>query len=106
MPLFCPQASMIGTRMGMVWFPVAIGMLVGSPIAGKLIQYQGRNLVWWPLQVFVGLSFVVAVLICLIPLIALHKKAAAAKLAEHNSQSLRQLVSANDSQVTELRSSA
>lgn len=52
-----PNLSVLGTRMGMLAIPMAIGLLIGTPIAGALEQVS-----WTGLQVFcgafVGISFI------------------------------------------------
>ncbi|KAI2991325.1 hypothetical protein CBS147482_9028 [Aspergillus niger] len=47
-PVISPTPSVIGTRMGMQWFAVSLGALIGAPIGGALEGYGGSNgfLVW------------------------------------------------------------
>ncbi len=44
-----PSLSVIGVRMGMLFVPIAAGLLVGNPIAGALVRSG-----WINLQVFCG----------------------------------------------------
>ena len=44
-----PPLTVIGVRMGMLFVPVAAGLLVGNPIAGALLRNG-----WIDLQVFCG----------------------------------------------------
>ena len=44
-----PSLSVIGVRMGMLFIPIAAGLLVGNPIAGALVRSG-----WIDLQAFCG----------------------------------------------------
>ena len=46
-----PSLSIIEVRMGMLLVPIAVGLLVGTPIAGALL-HSG----WIDLQVFCGVT--------------------------------------------------
>ena len=89
-PLFTPNPTLIGTRMGMAMFPCGLGMLVGSPIGGAIIRQGGQDLRWWPLQVMVGLGMVIALLLCIYPLLYLirgQKQTEKQRLASHTTSS-------------------
>lgn len=67
-PVLSPSLNVIGTRMGMCWMFGGIGVLIGSPIAGALVDVRKAD--FTPAQVFAA-SMVVAASLCLIvPLIA------------------------------------
>lgn len=73
-PLFTSDPTMLGTRMGMAWFPVGVGLLVSAPIGGAIIDsFQGK-IVWWPLQVFAGGAITVSLFFCILPLMHLRKR--------------------------------
>lgn len=46
-----PSLSVIGVRMGMLFVPIAIGLLVGNPVAGALLRTG-----WLDLQMFCGVA--------------------------------------------------
>lgn len=68
-PLLCPSISVIGTRTGMYWAVSALGVLIGSPIAGALVVSDSSRTVWWHLQVFSGLCMSLATALLVCPLI-------------------------------------
>ncbi|KAL9085830.1 MAG: hypothetical protein Q9159_004495 [Coniocarpon cinnabarinum] len=74
LPHLCPSPELLGTRMGMHWCVVAIGVLIGGPIGGALINSRGASLTWWPLQVFLGVSMGLAATLCSSPLIPLRRR--------------------------------
>lgn len=41
-----PDRSLVGTRMGMGYAAMTVGMLVGTPAAGAILQSKGFNSVW------------------------------------------------------------
>ncbi|KAJ5219520.1 MFS general substrate transporter [Penicillium chermesinum] len=41
-----PDRSLIGTRMGMGYAVMIIGNLIGTPVAGTILQSRGFNLMW------------------------------------------------------------
>ncbi|KAF9884238.1 hypothetical protein FE257_001970 [Aspergillus nanangensis] len=41
-----PQRSLIGTRMGMGYAVMTVGNLIGSPVAGVILQKNGFNSMW------------------------------------------------------------
>ncbi|KAL9055519.1 MAG: hypothetical protein Q9162_003516 [Coniocarpon cinnabarinum] len=62
-PLMCPDASLLGTRIGMTYTPAAFGILVGSPIGGKLITGSASGgPTWWHFQVFTAFAMILGVL--------------------------------------------
>ena len=58
-PLLSPSLDVIGTRLGMHWAAIGLGVLIGSPIAGALLSYSSSQVVWWHLQTFSGLAMAV-----------------------------------------------
>ncbi|KAI9725894.1 MAG: hypothetical protein M1834_009457 [Cirrosporium novae-zelandiae] len=44
--LLSPNPSLVGTRMGMSFSMVAIGLLIGTPIAGAILNDHGFGAVW------------------------------------------------------------
>ena len=45
----CPSLSVVGVRMGMLFVPTAMGLLIGNPIAGAILR-KG----WPALETFCG----------------------------------------------------
>ncbi len=66
-PLLCPSRSVIGTRTGMYWAVSALGILIGSPVAGALVVSGPSGKVWWHLQVFAGLCMVMGTALLVYP---------------------------------------
>ncbi|KAL9620721.1 MAG: hypothetical protein Q9160_004734 [Pyrenula sp. 1 TL-2023] len=64
-PILCPSLAVVGTRSGMFWAAIGLGLLIGSPIAGALIENDEGDPAWWRLQVFSGIMMLVSA-ICLI----------------------------------------
>ncbi|KAH8430935.1 putative MFS monocarboxylate transporter [Aspergillus melleus] len=60
-PVMCPDPSYLGTRMGMMWGISSFGSLVGTPIAGALVDLTTAE--FWRAQVFAGCLMVGAVLL-------------------------------------------
>jgi MFS family permease len=77
-PLFCPALDVIGTRSGMYWFWVGLGLLVGSPIAGAIYDVKMATSDWWRLQVFAGVFMMAAGVLTIYPVLHLHRKRQAA----------------------------
>lgn len=73
-PLFCPSLDVIGTRTGMFWSVVAFGVLIGSPIAGALIDTEAKEIRWWPLQVFAGTVMTAGTLAFIYPVMHVRRK--------------------------------
>lgn len=75
-PLFSPSLALIGTRSGMYWASIGLGILVGSPIAGALFELDAKrpDTTWWRLQVFAGCVMLASVFVTILPLMHLHKR--------------------------------
>ncbi|KAJ5832497.1 hypothetical protein N7474_000808 [Penicillium riverlandense] len=73
-PCLAPSVNMIGTRTGMLWTAVAIGMLIGSPIAGALIEYGDGNIKWWRVQLFAGLCMAISSFFFVYPTVYVRRK--------------------------------
>lgn len=71
-PKICPDPSKMGSRMGISWTFVAIAMLVGSPIAGVLVDLETKAFVG--AQVWSGATLGVGVLLQVVVWISLAKK--------------------------------
>jgi predicted MFS family arabinose efflux permease len=63
-PTLSPSMSVIGTRLGMSWITAAIGILIGSPIAGALVDLKTNDFL--KAIVFSG-SVMAGGVLCLIP---------------------------------------
>lgn len=74
-PLFSPSLAVIGTRSGMYWVWVGLGMLIGSPISGAIHDPRSARTDWWRLQVFAGVFMMAAALLTIYPVIHLRRKA-------------------------------
>ena len=68
-PILSPSLGVTGTRLGMAWSFTGLGVLVGSPIAGALIDPDTAD--FFASQMFVGVCMAVAVLILTVPLVAI-----------------------------------
>lgn len=64
-PVFCPDPSYMGTRLGMMWGISSFGALAGTPIAGALVNLDRAGFL--RAQVFAGCMMVGAVLLQLWP---------------------------------------
>ena len=73
-PLLSPSLTVIGTRTGMYWAGVGIGVLIGSPIGGALIDIKASKVDWWHLTVLAGLFMMAAALLCIYPVIYIRRK--------------------------------
>jgi predicted MFS family arabinose efflux permease len=72
LPLFCPSIGVIGTRSGMYWVFVGLGMLIGSPAGGAIYGgTQGEGV--WQLPVFAGAFMFAAATLTLYPIVYLRK---------------------------------
>ncbi|KAJ5923395.1 hypothetical protein N7454_008640 [Penicillium verhagenii] len=60
-PVFCPNPSYMGTRLGMMWGISSFGALAGSPIAGALINLDTAYFL--QAQVFAGCMMLGAILL-------------------------------------------
>ncbi|KAI0017195.1 major facilitator superfamily domain-containing protein [Xylariomycetidae sp. FL0641] len=76
-PLFCPSLSVLGTRSGMYWIWVGLGMLIGNPIAGAIHDLTSLDDDWWRLQVFAAVFMLAAALVNIYPVIHIRRKASA-----------------------------
>lgn len=56
-----PDLSKIGTRIGMTLFVAGIALLIGSPIAGAIVDQQSHagGLTFWGMLVFAGVVVLV-----------------------------------------------
>ncbi|KZF19209.1 MFS general substrate transporter [Xylona heveae TC161] len=57
-----PSLQMVGTRMGMSFCFAGLGLLIGTPVAGAILQSSG----WLGTQLFCACSVTVAVACCLV----------------------------------------
>ncbi|EED21454.1 MFS monocarboxylate transporter, putative [Talaromyces stipitatus ATCC 10500] len=73
-PLFSPSIEVIGTRVGMFWAGVGVGVLIGSPIAGAMVDLQPGDIQWWRLQVFSGVLMAAGALCFVYPVLYVRKK--------------------------------
>ena len=76
-PLFCPSMAVVGTRSGMYWVFVGLGMLIGSPIGGAIHDGKSSSREdggWWQLQVFAGIFMMTAAVLTVYPVIHLRRK--------------------------------
>jgi predicted MFS family arabinose efflux permease len=70
-PVLSPSMAVIGTRLGMSWATAAIGILIGTPIAGALVDVRTSDFVHG--EVFAG-AVMAAGVVCLIhPLVKVTK---------------------------------
>lgn len=53
----CPSSDVVGVRLGMLLFPWALGLLVGTPIGGEIL---GADRNWLGLQAFTGSVLIAA----------------------------------------------
>ncbi|THZ72070.1 MFS general substrate transporter [Aureobasidium pullulans] len=53
-PQICPRKEVVGVRMGMAWASASFGVLVGTPVSGKLINVETGS--FWKAQVFIGVA--------------------------------------------------
>ncbi|OJZ82000.1 hypothetical protein ASPFODRAFT_222498 [Aspergillus luchuensis CBS 106.47] len=64
---FCPDSDFLGTRMGMMWGISSFGSLVGTPVAGALVNLETADFV--RAQVFAGCLMVGAVVLQVWPVV-------------------------------------
>ncbi|CRG83865.1 Multidrug resistance protein MdtL [Talaromyces islandicus] len=67
-PLLSPSLKVIGTRSGMYWASVGLGVLIGGPVAGALIDINAAQVHWWKLQIFAGTFMAVATICYIYPI--------------------------------------
>ncbi|GFF93409.1 hypothetical protein IFM47457_09523 [Aspergillus lentulus] len=70
-PALCPDPNYLGTRMGMMWGISSFGSLVGTPIAGALVDLSQANFL--KAQVFAGCLMVGGVMLQLWPVLVVMK---------------------------------
>ncbi|KAI1871147.1 hypothetical protein JX265_006187 [Neoarthrinium moseri] len=70
-PTLSPSLGVIGARLGMSWATAALGVLIGAPVAGALVDVANANFVL--AQTFGGVSMALAVSLMTIPVIAAHR---------------------------------
>lgn len=70
-----PNLNVLGTRLGMVWMCGGIGVLIGTPIAGALVDLTAGNFV--KAQAFGGAMMAAATICLLYPWLAIHRTALA-----------------------------
>jgi len=64
----CPDLSKLGTNLGMTLFSSGIGLLVGTPIAGAIVDHQstaGSEVVFWGAFTFSGIAVLIGGLLLL-----------------------------------------
>lgn len=57
-----PHPGVIGLRLGMVFVPIAFGLLIGSPIAGAILK-SGNGDNWKALEAFCGSCILLSVIL-------------------------------------------
>jgi len=72
-PLLAPSPNIMGTRLGMSWSAAAIGVLVGTPIAGALVDIETDNFLH--AQIFSAVMMTIGALCLIYPVIAILKYA-------------------------------
>ncbi|KIM93550.1 hypothetical protein OIDMADRAFT_137595 [Oidiodendron maius Zn] len=75
-PLLSPSLGVIGTRTGMLWAGVGVGMLIGSPIAGALVDETSGKIHWWHAQLFAALCMTFSSFFFVYPTIYVRRKKA------------------------------
>jgi len=70
-PLLVPSPEVMGTRLGMSWSAAAIGVLVGTPIAGALVDIETGNFLH--IQIFSAVMMTVGALCLVYPVFAIFK---------------------------------
>ncbi|KAI0025890.1 putative MFS monocarboxylate transporter [Xylariomycetidae sp. FL0641] len=73
-PLFCPSIAVMGTRGGMFWLFIGLGMLIGAPIGGAIYNPKQGEGGLWRLQVFAGVMELAGALFLIYPIMHLRKK--------------------------------
>lgn len=68
LPVLAPSMSVVGTRLGTLWMFGSVGVLIGAPIAGAIVDVQRGYFV--PGQCFAGAMVAAASLCLLTPLVA------------------------------------
>ncbi|KAI0102569.1 putative MFS monocarboxylate transporter [Nemania sp. FL0031] len=73
-PLFCPTLTVLGTRSGMYWIWVGLGILIGSPIAGAIYDPTSTSTDYWRLPVFAGVFMLGAAILNLYPVTHIRRR--------------------------------
>ncbi|KAL4941423.1 major facilitator superfamily domain-containing protein [Aspergillus oleicola] len=68
LPSLCASMSVLGTRTGMYWASVGLGVLVGGPIGGTLVGGMEGKSDWLPLQIFAACCMAAAAVFLIYPL--------------------------------------
>ena len=63
LPQLSPTLQVLGTRTGMYWAGIGLGLLIGSPIGGALVNIQSPPIEWWHLQL-IDAMFMFAGAVC------------------------------------------
>lgn len=72
-PALSPNMDIAGTRLGMSWAAAALGILVGTPIAGVLVK-DGQGVAGFrAMEGFSGAIMVAGGILLVVPLIACHR---------------------------------
>jgi MFS family permease len=71
-PWLSPSMDVIGTRLGMGWFPVGISVLVGSPIAAAAANIPEDDFLG--MQLFSGIMMAAGGCLFVVPLLHIRKK--------------------------------
>ncbi|KAI0160026.1 putative MFS monocarboxylate transporter [Hypoxylon sp. FL1284] len=82
LPLFCPSLSVVGSRSGIYWAFVGLGILIGSPIGGAVHDSQSARSGRWQVQVFAGILMMAAAVVVVYPIIRLRRNVQAGHRAE------------------------
>lgn len=79
-PVISEGPNVIGTRLGMQWFPTGVGFLIGSPIAGSLLSgVVNTRTAFVHLQIFAGAIMTGGGAFLVLPLLAIFRHDAKAK---------------------------
>ena len=73
-PRFTPSARLVGTHTGMISTALEIRMLIGSPIAGALIEYGSGDFHCQRTQLFVGLFITISAVFFVYPVSYIQQK--------------------------------
>ncbi|RHZ51855.1 hypothetical protein CDV55_101939 [Aspergillus turcosus] len=83
-PALCPDPNYLGTRMGMMWGISSLGSLVGTPIAGALVDLSDADFL--SAQVFAGCLMVGGVMLQLWPVLVVMKHDHSVNLDDRNNR--------------------
>lgn len=72
--LFSPSLAVIGTRSGMYWSWLGLGLLIGSSIGGAIYDPSAAGTDWWRVQVRDDVFMMAAALLTVYPIIHLSRK--------------------------------